>query len=108
MDRERSQRSGATEGPTRNRARRWRERERPAPSTIWQTVGVTALFSAVGTAIAALTVAPGAPVSRRELWIVTSALVVWGVTLLIAHWEVNRGRSSRQYEREELSPPDLD
>jgi hypothetical protein len=66
------------------------------------------LFSAVGTAIAALTVAPGAPVSRRELWIVTSALVVWGVTLLIAHWEVNRGRSSRQYEREELSPPDLD
>jgi hypothetical protein len=81
-------------------------RERPAPSTIWQSVGIAVLFSAVGTAVAALTVSTGAPVTSSELWGLTAFLVVLAGTMFLAHWDVNRGRRSRQYEQEDLSPLD--
>jgi hypothetical protein len=86
--------------------RRWRDWERPAPSTVWQAVGIAVLFSALGTAIAALTVSGGAPFSSRELWGITAFLVIWATTMFLAHWDVNRGRRSRHYEREELPPLD--
>jgi type VI protein secretion system component VasK len=90
----------------KRRVRRWRERERPPPSSIWQTVGIGIFFFAVSTAVVALTVSDGAPLTRRELWIITAGLLTLASTMFLAHWDVNRGRRSRHYEREELPPLD--
>lgn len=84
-----------------------RERERPEPSVVWQTLGVTFATFAFGTALAAVTIAGRTPVRVMDLWIVTAGFVLAAMLCFAAHRDVNRGRKSRWIELEELPPKDM-
>lgn len=90
------------DGKSGGKIRRWREREKPEPSIVWQTVAIIALTSALATGIAALTVSPGAAVSPLVFGIASGVLLIYSATCFLAHWDSNRGRKSKEYEREEL------
>jgi len=62
--------------------------------------------SALGTAIAALTVSADAVIRASELWVGTAGLVLAAFICLVAHIHVNYGRRVDEYEIEEL-PVDM-
>lgn len=87
-----------------SRVRRWRKRDRPEPSVVWQTVAILFLGFAFATGAGALMVSKDAAIKPVELWILTGAFFALAITCFLAHWDVNRGRRSKQYETEELPP----
>jgi hypothetical protein len=86
--------------------RQVRERERPEPSVVWQTLGVTFGGFAFAAALAAVTIGGRTPVRVIDLWIVTAGFALAAVLCFAAHRDVNRGRRSRWIELEELPPTD--
>ena len=84
--------------------RRWRKRERPEPSVIWQTVGILFVGLAAASGVGALTLSDNAAISPGELWILTGTWTALAITCLLAHWDVNRGRRAKEYETEDLPP----
>lgn len=84
--------------------RELRERERPEPSVVWQTLGVAFAGFAFATGLAALTLSESLAVRPVDLWIATAGFVLAAVLCCAAHRDVNRGRRSRWIEREELPP----
>ena len=97
----------ATRDDSAPNIRRWRERELPEPSVIWQTVAIVFVGFAFSAAIGALTVPRNGAVSARDLWILAASLAAMAALCARAHWDVNRGRKSSVREVEEL-PPDSD
>lgn len=79
----------------------WRERERPGASVIWQTVAVVFLGFAFAATLAALTLTGSMHVRASELWISAVGFAFLAVACFLAHWDVNRGRRSRDVEIEE-------
>lgn len=92
---------GPPAAPRKNRVRRVRKREKPSPSSVWQTVAIVFLGFAFATGVSALTVADDVGVSVSELWVSTVALTFLGSICLFSHWDSNRGRRVREYEVEE-------
>lgn len=86
------------------KVKRWQERERLEPSAVWQTIAIVFLDFAFTAGLAALTVPGNTAIKPTELWIVTGTFAALAVTCFLAHWDVNRGRRTRRYELEELSP----
>jgi hypothetical protein len=86
------------------KTRQIREREKPEPSSVWQTAAFSFLTCAAGTIVAALTVSEHAAIRASGLWIVTAGLLLAALLCFAAHWDVNRGRRTRQREIEELPP----
>lgn len=84
--------------------RQVRERERPEPSVLWQTLGVAFVGFALATGLAALSISGRSPVRPVDLWIAAAGLVLAAVLCFAAHRDVNRGRRSRWIELEELPP----
>jgi transposase InsO family protein len=101
---ERDQESSEPDRSMDGTIRRWRKRERPEPSVVWQTVGILFVGLAATGATCALTLPGDAAIAPSELWIMTGALAVLAVTCFIAHWDVNRGRRAKEYETEDLPP----
>jgi hypothetical protein len=91
------------DGQPASQVTHYRERERPNPSSIWMISAFSFLTSAVGTSVAALTVAADAAVRTSELWVATGGLLLAATLCLAANWDVNRGRRSRYYEIEKGS-----
>jgi len=85
-----------------HKKRRWRKRESPEPSFIWQTGAIAFLTSTIGVVLLALTVADDARVSPAQLWVAAGGLILAAALCFAAHWDVNRGRRSKEYEAEEL------
>ena len=84
--------------------RRWRERERPQPSVVWQTLAIAFGGFAFTVVMAALTLPDHARVGSSELWIAAGGLVLAAALCIAAHRDVNRGRTSTEREVEELDP----
>jgi len=59
---------------------------------------------AIGTGVAALTLADDVAIRPAELWIATGGLFALAVTCFVAHLDVNRGRRSREYVIEPVPP----
>jgi protein-S-isoprenylcysteine O-methyltransferase Ste14 len=95
--------TGAPEGRPQppGTIRHWREREKPAASVIWQTVAIVIVGFAFAGALAALTLADNMQIRASELWIGAVAFALLSITCFLAHWDVNRGRRSRDVEIEE-------
>lgn len=91
---------------SKEQRRQFRERERPEPSVVWQTLGVTFAGFAFAAGLAALTLPSQLAVRPVDLWIIAAGLVLAAVLCLAAHRDVNRGRRSRWIELEELPPAD--
>lgn len=83
--------------------RHWRERERPEPTVVWQTLTITFVSFAFGAGVAALTVPGDAVVRPSELWIACAGFILAAALCLAAHRDVNRGRKSKEYEVEEIA-----
>lgn len=101
-----SRRAQDAEPGSGGRVKRWRKRDRPEPSVVWQTVAILFVGFAFAAAIGALTVSKDAVIKPVELWILTGAFLALSVSCFLAHWDVNRGRRTKQYETEELPPGD--
>lgn len=86
--------------------RQVRERERPEPSVIWQTLGIAFAGFAFAIGLAALTLSPRLAVRPVDLWIAAAGFVLAAALCFAAHRDVNRGRRSRWIELEELPPTD--
>lgn len=86
--------------------RQVREQERPEPSLVWQTLGVTFADLAFTTGLAALTLSEKLAVRPVDLWIATAGFALAAALCFAAHRDVNRGRRSRWIELEELPPAD--
>ncbi len=71
---------------------------------MWQTVAILFAGFACAAGFGALTVSGDAAVKPAVLWVLTGAFVALAATCFLAHWDVNRGRRTKQYETEELSP----
>lgn len=84
--------------------RQVRERERPEPSVVWQTLGVAFGGFAFASTLAALTLSEKPAIRPFDLWIIAAAFVLAAVLCFAAHRDVNRGRRSRWIELEELPP----
>lgn len=93
---------GDSDRPPPNGVTHWRERERPGPSVVWQTVAIVFVGFAFAAGIGALTVPPDAAVRVSELWISAAAFATLALACFLAHWDVNRGRRHREYETERL------
>lgn len=91
------------ESESRSRTRQIRERDRPEPSNVWQTGAFAFLTCAIGTVIAALTLSADAALRPSDLLIASGGLLVAAALCFAAHWDVNRGRRTKQREIEELS-----
>ena len=85
-----------------NRVRRWREWERPAPSTIWLAMAIAFASFAFAAALAALTVANGVSLTPSELWIAAGLLFLCAVLCGAAHIDSTVVRTSREREVEEI------
>jgi hypothetical protein len=79
-----------------------RERERPEPSVIWQTLAITFFGFGFATGLAAMTMSDKLAVKSVDLWIGTAGLLLAAAICLVAHRDVNRGRRSKLIEVEEL------
>jgi hypothetical protein len=90
------------EGAKGSRTRRIRERERPEPSVVWQTVAIFLSGAGLAAGLGALTLSEGAMITRGQLWLLTGAFVTWAATCFLAHWDVNRGRKIKRREVEEV------
>jgi hypothetical protein len=86
--------------------RQVRETERPEPSVVWQTLGVTFAGFGFASGLAALTLSAQLAVRPVDLWIATAGFALAVVLCFAAHRDVNRGRRSRWIELEELPPTD--
>jgi membrane protein implicated in regulation of membrane protease activity len=86
--------------------RQVREREKPEPSVVWQTLGVAFAGFAFASGLAALTISVRLAVRPVDFWIATAGFVLAAVLCFAAHRDVNRGRRSRWIELEELPPTD--
>jgi membrane protein implicated in regulation of membrane protease activity len=64
-------------------------------------VAVVFLGFAFATTLAALTLADGMHARASELWIGAVAFALLAIACFVAHWDVNRGRKSRDVEIEE-------
>ena len=82
--------------------RQVRERERPEPSVVWQTLAITFVGFGFAAVLGALTVTGGAAIGRGELWIAAAGFLLAAALCFAAHRDVNRGRRSRWVEVEEL------
>ncbi|HEX6205344.1 MAG TPA: hypothetical protein VFZ29_06005 [Solirubrobacterales bacterium] len=82
--------------------RQVRERERPEPSVVWQTLAITFAGFSFAAALGALTIAENGAVSSGELWIGAAGFLLAAVLCFAAHLDVNRGRRSKWVEVEEL------
>lgn len=81
-----------------------RERERPEPSVVWQTLGVTFAGFAFASGLAALTLPGQLALRPVDFWIAMAGFVLAAVLCFAAHRDVNRGRRSKWIELEELPP----
>jgi formate-dependent nitrite reductase membrane component NrfD len=88
--------------------RRWRERVQPEPSSVWQSIAIVLASFAFAAALSALAAPSDSGELAIWLWVGAAVLGVFAATCLLAHWDVNRGRRSRQYETEELPLPGHD
>lgn len=79
-----------------------RERERPEPSVVWQTLGVAFAGFAFASGLTALTISRKLAVRPLDLWIAAAGFALAAALCFVAHRDVNRGRRSRWTEREEL------
>ncbi|HEY6145922.1 MAG TPA: hypothetical protein VIV13_06580 [Solirubrobacterales bacterium] len=86
--------------------RQVREREKPEPSVVWQTLAITFSGFSFGALLGALTVSRDAAVGAGELWVAAAGFLLAAALCFGAHWDVNKGRRSRWVEVEEL-PTDL-
>ena len=86
--------------------RQVREQERPEPSVVWQTLGVTFGGFAFTAGLAAVTLAGRMSVRSIDLWVAAGGLLLAAALCFAAHRDVNRGRRSRWIELEELPPAD--
>ena len=88
--------------------RQVRERERPEPSVVWQTLAIT--FGSFGFALGlgALTISEDVLVRPSELWVAAGGFLLAAVLCLAAHHDVNKGRRSKWVEVEELPPTEAD
>lgn len=86
--------------------RQVREQERPEPSVVWQTLGITFGGFAFTTCLAALALSGKGAVRPVDLWIIAAAFLLAAALCFAAHWDVNRGRRGRWIEWEELPPTD--
>jgi hypothetical protein len=86
--------------------RRVRERERPEPSVVWQTLGVSFAGFAFAGGLAALTISRKLAIRPLDLWILAAGFLLASVLCFAAHRDVNRGRRSRWIELEDLPPTD--
>lgn len=87
--------------------RQVRERERPEPSVVWQTLAIAFTGFSFAAALGALTLSDGVAIGSGELWVAAVGFLLATALCFAAHWDVNRGRRSRWVEVEEL-PADLD
>lgn len=88
--------------------RQVRERERPEPSVVWQTLAITFMGFSFAAGLGALTTSGGVAVGSSELWVAAAGFLLAALLCLAAHRDVNRGRRSRWIEVEELPPSDSD
>jgi hypothetical protein len=86
--------------------RQVRERERPEPSVVWQTLGITFAGFGVATVLGTLTISDDAAVRPGELWVATAGFLLAAALCFLAHRDVNKGRRSRWVEVEELPAAD--
>ena len=82
--------------------RQVRERERPEPSVVWQTLAIAFVGFAFAAALAALTVPANVAIESGELWVAAGGFILAAGLCFGAHWDVNKGRRSRLIEVEEL------
>jgi len=85
-----------------------REREKPQPSVIWQTLAVTFSSFAFACALAALTLSKQLAIRPLDLAIAAAGFALAASLCFAAHRDVNRGRKSRLVEVEELSVGDAE
>lgn len=99
---------GGEPPPSRERGKRSRNRhqrrvirrqvrEIPPESNLWFAVGLAAIGIAAGSAVAAATVVDGVT-TRAILWTVAACIALAGVSYLIVHHDVNRGRRVKRSE----------
>lgn len=79
-----------------------RERERPEPSVVWQTLAITFAGFSFAAGLGALTLAGSVAIGPGELWVAAAGFMLAAVLCLVAHRDVNKGRRSRWIEVEEL------
>lgn len=84
--------------------RRWRERERPEPSVVWQSLAIAFGGFAFAVGLSALTLAEDVGVRSSELWTAAGGLALAAFLCVAAHRDVNRGRISKEREVEEIEP----
>lgn len=82
--------------------RQVRERERPEPSVVWQTLAITFAGFAFAAGLSAVTIPSDGAIRPAELWIVAAGLLLAAALSFAAHLDVNRGRKSKWVEVEEL------
>jgi hypothetical protein len=85
-----------------------RERERPEPSAVWQTLAITFGSFAFAVGLGALTISEDVSVRPSELWVAAAGFLLAAVLCLAAHRDVNRGRRSKWVEVEELPPTEAE
>jgi hypothetical protein len=78
-----------------------RERERPEPSVVWQTLGITFTGFAFAFGLSATTISGQVVASPPELGIAAVGFALAAGLCFAAHRDVNRGRRSRLTEVEE-------
>jgi hypothetical protein len=79
-----------------------RERERPEPSVVWQTLGITFTSFAFALGLSAVTLAEHLAADAIDLWIAAAGFVLAAGLCFAAHRDVNRGRRSKLREVEEV------
>jgi hypothetical protein len=82
--------------------RQVRECERPEPSVVWQTLGITFAGFSFAAGLGALTIVENGTVDRGELWLGAAGFLLAAALCFAAHFDVNRGRRSKWIEVEEL------
>lgn len=88
--------------------RQVRERERPEPSVVWQTLGITFAGFGFAAGLGALTASSEGAVRAGELWVAAAGFLLAALLCFAAHRDVNRGRRSRLIEVEERLPSEGD
>jgi hypothetical protein len=81
--------------------RQVRERERPEPSVIWQTLAVTFSGFAFAAVLASLTISKHVAARPVDLWVAAAGFALAAGLCFAAHRDVNRGRRSKLIEVEE-------
>jgi hypothetical protein len=68
---------------------------------VWLLAGSVAISAAIGAAFAAITLSDDTGISAGLLAAIGGVCLFYGVTCMLAHVDVNRGRKTEQVEIEE-------